>query len=57
MVTVFDRTPPIVIVTGTAEPLAAACGVWTLTWYNPTKLGARPENVTFASDPPIRTVG
>src|SRR5262249_38212233 len=57
MVAVFDVTPPIVIVMGTASPAATPVGTRTLIWYSPAKPGASPENCTVAGTPPIITVG
>ena len=45
MVTVFDCTPPMEIVTGTAGPEADVAGTCAFTWYRPTNPGARPENL------------
>src|ERR1022692_2001353 len=57
MVTVFEPTPPIEIETGISLPLVASEGTMALTWYRPSKPGARPENSTFAEAPPVVTVG
>jgi len=53
----FDVTPPIERITGTAGPLALPAGTRTFTWYSPTAPGARPEKKTLAGAPPIVTVG
>jgi hypothetical protein len=57
IVTVFEVTPPMEIATGTALPASAVAGTRALTWYSPTKPGARPENRTLADTPPMVTVG
>ena len=57
-VTVFEVTPPMEIVTGTALPAATSAGTRALTWYRPTKPGARPDHVfaALAVIPPMVTV-
>src|SRR5271163_2012375 len=46
IVTVFETMPPTPIATGIAGPEGTPFGIFTFTWYSPTKLGARPENKT-----------
>lgn len=55
-VTWFEVAPPMEIVSGTALPEATPAGTMALTWYRPTKPGARPENNAFSVIPPMVTV-
>jgi hypothetical protein len=57
IMTVFEVTPPIDRVTGTAGPGVTTAGTCTLTWYSPTVPGESPEMVTVAGIPPIVTLG
>jgi hypothetical protein len=57
IVTVFDVTPPIEMVTGTAAPPGVPAGTSAFTWYSPTYPGARPEKIASPDTLPILTVG
>ncbi len=56
MVTVFEVSPPTVMVTGTALPGVTVVGTSALTSETPTSPGANPEKITGASIPPIVAV-
>ena len=47
---------PTDIVTGACAPGAIPDGMVTFTWYNPTAVGVKPANATFAGTPAICTV-
>jgi hypothetical protein len=55
--TVFEVTPPIVIVTGTGVLVGVVAGTSASTSYSPAEPGIKAENWTVASTPPIITVG
>src|SRR5690349_17825699 len=57
MVAVLEVAPFMVKISGTADPGVTPEGICTLTWYSPTKPGAKPEKVTLAASPPMVTVG
>jgi len=57
IVTVFEETPPTLMVTGTAEPSLVPLGTKALTWYRPTAPGVNPEKATDAGTPPMVATG
>jgi hypothetical protein len=52
----FETAPPAVTISGTAPPTGADIGTVAFTWYRPMNPGARPENKTGASIPPMVAV-